>query len=51
MMKKQEVCFGVKIENSVVKEVGKSYVCVPANKFAGGRIKWYEDKMKIGKAV
>lgn len=51
MMKKQEVRFGVKIENEVIKEVGKSYTYVPANRFAGGKIQWYEDKIKIRKAV
>lgn len=51
MMERQEVRFGVRVENGVVKEVGKSYVYVPANKFAGGKIKWYEDKIKMGKAV
>lgn len=50
-MKTQEVRFGVKVENGVVKEVGKSYVYVPVSKFTGGKVKWYEDKVKMRKAV
>lgn len=51
MMKKQETRFAVKVENGVVKEVGKSYVYVPASKFTGGTIQWHEDKRKVRKAV
>ena len=48
---KQEVRFAVKTEKDVVKEVGKSYVYVPEIKFIGGKVKLYEDKVRVRKAV
>jgi len=48
---KQEVRFAVKTEKGVVREVGKSYVYVPEIKFTGGEVKWYEDKVRVRKAV
>ena len=43
-MKREIVDFSIKVENGVVKEIGKSYVAMPEVHFKGGSIKWYEEK-------
>lgn len=44
-IKKEQANFRVKVENGVVKEIGRSYVAMPEVRFKGGSIKWYEDKV------
>lgn len=43
-MKREIVDFSIKVENGVVKEIGKSYIAMPEVHFKGGSIKWYEEK-------
>lgn len=44
-IKKEQTDFRVKVENGVVKEIGRSYVAMPEVRFKGGFVKWYEDKV------
>lgn len=45
-MNKQLIVFTVEKTNNIITSIGKSYISHPKIHFAGGCIKWYEDKLK-----
>ena len=47
-MQKQTIQFAVQSKNGVIEKVGKSTIYQPKTNFKGGKIRWYDDKLKKG---